>query len=186
MAEPTYAELVGENARLVRENAELRRRCEQYERRISELEDQIRKLTQLLDESTRAAKRQAAPFSKGQPSNPKKPGRKPGEEYGHPSRRLPPPPDQIDETYEALLPEVCPDCGGPVKLSRIADEYPTEFPRRPTNRKVWGVNRTWAQAQSILMSVPQTCRQQRRDGLKFISQTLCGRRTRLALLPAGP
>ena len=129
MAKPTYAELT-------RENAELRRRCEQYERRIGELEDQVRKLTHLLEESTRAAKRQAAPFSKGEPkSNPKKPGRKPGEDYGQPSRRQPPPPDQIDETYEALLPEVCPHCGGPVEPSHIDHQYQTEIPRRPIYRR---------------------------------------------------
>jgi hypothetical protein len=36
-----------------------------------------------LDEATRAGKRQAAPFAESQPKpNPRKPGRKPGKDYG--------------------------------------------------------------------------------------------------------
>jgi transposase len=43
------------------------------------------------------------------------------------------------------------------------------------NRKVWGGNRTWvgARAQSVLMSVLETCRRTGRSGLEFVSQTLC-------------
>jgi transposase len=42
------------------------------------------------------------------------------------------------------------------------------------NRKVWGGNRTpvGAQAQSVLMSVMETCRRQTRSALDYISQTL--------------
>jgi transposase len=42
------------------------------------------------------------------------------------------------------------------------------------NRKVWGGNRTpvGAQAQSVLMSVLETCRRQTRSALDYISQTL--------------
>lgn len=45
------------------------------------------------------------------------------------------------------------------------------------NRKVWGGNRTWrgAQAQSILMSVLQTCHQQALDAIAYLSRTLCSR-----------
>jgi transposase len=121
MAKPTYAELA--------------RRCEQYERRIQELEDQVRKLTQLLEEATRATKRQAAPFSKGKPkTDPKRPGRKAGSLYGRASRREPPSLDEIDETYDAPLPAACPHCGGSVKRTRIADQYQTEIPRTPIYR----------------------------------------------------
>jgi len=49
------------------------------------------------------------------------------------------------------------------------------------NRKVWGGNRTWAgaRAQSILMSVLQTCRQQSLSGLHFVSQLLRSQKIRI-------
>jgi transposase len=57
-----------------------------------------------------------------------------------------------------------------------ATNWRAEQALRPAvvNRKVWGGNRTVAgsQAQAILASVLQTCRQQRRDALEFLSQTL--------------
>ena len=42
------------------------------------------------------------------------------------------------------------------------------------NRKVWGGNRTeaGAQAQGILTSVLQTCKQQAKQAVDFVSQTL--------------
>ena len=123
MAKPTYAELA--------------LRCEQYERRIQELEAQVRKLTQMLEEATRATKRQAAPFSKGKPkANPKRPGRKAGKQYGQASHRAAPSADQIDETYEARLPRTCPGCGGSVKCVHVADQYQTEIPRKPIRRRI--------------------------------------------------
>ena len=71
-----------------------------------------------------------------------------------------------------------------------ATNYRAEQAMRPAavNRKVWGGNRTaaGAAAQSILMTVLATCRQQLRDTLPFLAHTLCGRPPRLALLPAGP
>ena len=61
-------------------------RCAVLERRVAELERQlaaalarIGERERLLDQRTRDAKRQAAPFSKGAPKEtPQKPGRKPG------------------------------------------------------------------------------------------------------------
>jgi transposase len=108
--------------------------CRERERRIAELEGEIAALKQSLEQAVRAGKRQAAPFSKGPPRmSPKKPGRKPGNDYGKKGQR--PPPDAIDETYEAPLPEVCPDCGGPIDETRIAQQYQTEIPRRPLHRQ---------------------------------------------------
>ena len=45
------------------------------------------------------------------------------------------------------------------------------------NRKVWGGNRTWrgAKAQSVLMSVLQTCHQQALNMIEYLSRTLCSR-----------
>jgi transposase len=71
-----------------------------------------------------------------------------------------------------------------------ATNHRAEQALRPAvvNRKVWGGNRTdpGAQAQSILMSVLRTCRQQGRDALTFISQILCGQQPELTLQPQGP
>ena len=68
---PTYEELSQDNAELLRRIAEQERQIAGLNRRIAELE-------KLLDELRRRAKRQAAPFSKGEPSaDPKRPGAKP-------------------------------------------------------------------------------------------------------------
>ena len=54
--------------------------------------------------------------------------------------------------------------------------WPAEQAIRPAvvNRKVWGGNRTetGARAQSVLMSVLETCRRQVRSALDYVSQTL--------------
>jgi hypothetical protein len=69
--------------------AELEKRDAQREARMVALEEKVRELS-------RSSKRQAAPFSKGPPqTDPKKPGRKGGEDYGTVSRRAIPP--VIDE-----------------------------------------------------------------------------------------
>ncbi len=113
--------------RLEREGAELRRE-------VASLRDQVEHLTSLLDEQRRAGKRQAAPFAKQPPkSEPKKPGRKPGKDYGTKAHRQPP--EQIDETYEAPLPDACPDCGGPIAETHIDQQYQVEIPRRPIHRQ---------------------------------------------------
>ena len=108
--------------------------CPVLRRRIEELEAKVEQLTRLLEEQRRAGKRQAAPFSKGPPKDkPKKPGRKGGENYGNKGHR--PPPDTIDETYEAPLPEVCPNCGGAIDETGVQQQYQTEIPRRPIYRQ---------------------------------------------------
>ena len=87
--------------------------CQALQRRLRDLQAENERLRRQLDEATRARKRQAAPFAKGQPTGqPKKPGRKPGQDYGTKAHRLPPTPDQINEVHEAPLPDRCPDCGG--------------------------------------------------------------------------
>ena len=71
-----------------------------------------------------------------------------------------------------------------------ATNYRAEQAMRPAavNRKVWGGNRTQAgaHAQSVLMTLLWTARHHGRDTLALLSNLLCGRRPRLALLPAGP
>jgi transposase len=64
--------------------------CRALERRVAELEAHVEHLTRLLDQQRRAGKRQAAPFAKGPPrGQPKKPGRKPGADYGTKAHRPP-------------------------------------------------------------------------------------------------
>jgi hypothetical protein len=90
-------------------------RCAVLERRIAELEARVRELERLLSEAVRATKRQAAPFSKSAPkTNPKTPGRKPGEDYGTQAFRTLPdgPPDQI---IPVNAPKRCSSCGGRVR-----------------------------------------------------------------------
>ena len=63
----------------------------------------------------RAGKRQAAPFSRGAPkANPKKPGRRSGEDYGPKAHRAVPT-RLPDREVVAPLPGRCPDCGGEVE-----------------------------------------------------------------------
>jgi transposase len=108
--------------------------CLRLEREVADLRSQVEHLTRLLDEQRRAGKRQAAPFAKGAPqSKPKKPGRKPGKDYGTKAHRQPP--EQIDEAYEAPLPDACPDCGGPLQETHIDHQYQVEIPRRPIHRQ---------------------------------------------------
>jgi len=111
-------------------------RCAVLERRIAELEARVAQLERLLEQATRTAKRQAAPFSKGRPKpHPKPPGRKPGPDYGTPAFRAAPPAERIDETHEAALPGQCPACGGTVQETHVATQYQVEIPRRPIYRR---------------------------------------------------
>ena len=111
--------------------------CERLQRRVNDLEQQVAKLAAALEEARRAGKRQAAPFRKPGPKrHPKKPGRKPGENYGEHQRRAVPAPEQIDETYEAALPERCPDCGGThLTETSVQPQYQIEIPRRAIQRQ---------------------------------------------------
>jgi transposase len=112
------------------------------ERRVAELERQlaaalarIAELERLLDQRTREAKRQAAPFSKGSPKpHPEKPGRKPGNDYGTQAfRRLPDrDPDQV---IDVPLPKACPRCGGRTREEHVARQFQVEIPRQPLLRR---------------------------------------------------
>lgn len=91
-------------------------------------------LRRQLEEARRAAKRQAAPFSKGSPrTNPKTPGRKAGAHYGPRAHR--PPLSRIDEHLEAPLPPRCPDCSGALEEIDTASQDQVEIPRRPIFRR---------------------------------------------------
>jgi transposase len=109
-------------------------RCQQLQRRVTALEARVVKLQQQLDDCQRAGKRQAAPFAKGPPQpEPKKPGRKPGKDYGTKAHRQPP--KHIDEFHEAPLPDCCPNCGGPIDETHVDHQYQVEILRKPITRQ---------------------------------------------------
>ena len=65
--------------------------CQALQRRLRDLQAENERLRRQLGEATRAGKRQAAPFAKGTPKpEPKRPGRKPGLDYGPKAHRHPP------------------------------------------------------------------------------------------------
>lgn len=107
--------------------------CARRDRRIADLEARLAALEVRLRELSRAGKRQAAPFSKGPPkADPRKPGRKSGDDYGtQASRSIP---TRIDEVLEAPLPGHC-DCGGTIVPDKVEHQYQTEIPRRPIHRQ---------------------------------------------------
>lgn len=117
---PTYEELL-------QENAELRRRVEEQERQIANLKRRIADLEKLIEEVRRRGKRQAAPFSKGEPSDaPKRPGRKAGDQYGKQATRAVP--EQVDETVVVGCPLYCEHCQGKVTLQGEARQYQIDLP----------------------------------------------------------
>src|SRR6195952_2874506 len=81
-------------------------------RQIEQLRAEVGRLKAESEQSKRAGKRQAAPFSKGSPkADPKRPGRK----AGHPpSHRTAPPPEQVDRAIEVPMPPQCPECHTPL------------------------------------------------------------------------
>src|SRR5438034_298351 len=80
--------LENENEKLRRENEKLRHEKELVEKEKEKLRQERDRLKDELDLARRAAKRQAAPFSKGEPkTDPRRPGRKPGVRYGRKGHR---------------------------------------------------------------------------------------------------
>lgn len=97
------------------------------ERKIEGLQAENERLRRALEEALRAAKRQAAPFSRRNPkAQPQKPGRKAGKNYGRRYRREIP--ERVDEVVEVPLPSRCPECGGGVEESGVVSQYQTEIP----------------------------------------------------------
>jgi len=88
---------------------------------IRELTEQIAQLRAEIEDLKRSGHRSAAPFSKGKgKSNPKPPGRKPGQgdfRFRAAPQRAP------QEVILAEVPSRCPDCGG--KLERVAEDWAT-------------------------------------------------------------
>src|SRR5512147_3129498 len=100
--------------------------------RVDELAAENAALRVQLEQRARDAKRQAAPFSKGQrKAQPQPPGRKPGQ--GHFAFRTLPRPDQWTALpIEVRLPEpICPCCGEALREQRVDFAAITEIPAQP-------------------------------------------------------
>jgi hypothetical protein len=116
----TITELQTDNERLRARTAQLQTDNEALRSRIVELETKVAA-------ERRAGKRQAAPFSKGEPkADPQKAGRKSGEAYGRKARRAVP--DHVDEVVVVPAPAVCPGCGGAVALEDSACQWVEDIP----------------------------------------------------------
>jgi transposase len=123
----TYEELVKVNSELLGRAGDSQRLVEQQQRQIERQQRRIDELEKLIEDLRRRGKRQAAPFSKGEPKDqPKPPGRKPGAEYGKQAVRAVP--QTIDERLTVDCPLWCPDCHGRVRLSGKKSQYQIDLP----------------------------------------------------------
>ena len=118
-------------------NPEESRQAEIIEKLTKEnerLQAEIERLRKQLEEALRSLKRQAAPFSKGKPkSDPKRPGRKGGADYGHRAFRAVP--DRVDEKIAVPLPKRCPDCGGQVIHDSTQPQFQEDIVRQTIVRR---------------------------------------------------
>jgi transposase len=107
---------------------ELKKQVESLRDRLEKVLAENERLRKELDEALRALKRQAAPFSRGQPKrNPKRPGRKPGSSYGRQALR--PAPKRIDEEIAVPLPQNCVGCGGSVRYRGTRPQFQEDIVR---------------------------------------------------------
>jgi transposase len=117
----------GDTTRLARDNAVLRAEVDRLVRENQRLQARIRELAGQVEELRRAAKRQAAPFSKDRPArSPRRPGRKPGAAYGRRGRR--PVPERVDRVVTVALARVCPHCGEELQVERVACQWQEDLP----------------------------------------------------------
>src|SRR2546425_11496305 len=115
---------------LLKENRSLR---EQLKKAQAETE----RLRKLLEEALRSLKRQAAPFSKGEPkSNPNRPGRKSGSDYGQRAFRAVP--KRVNEEIAVPLPKKCPHCGGRVVHDDTQPQFQEDIVRQTIVRRFEG------------------------------------------------
>jgi transposase len=123
--------LAAENELLWDELTRVTGECERLRARAAKLEG-------LLEEARRAGKRQAAPFSRGEPKRkPGRPGRRSGEEHGRHGHRRPP--EEVDEELDAPLLGRC-ECGGEICEERIEWQYQDELPEPRRVRRRFAVH----------------------------------------------
>jgi transposase len=134
-------ELAEELGRTRRERDQAQKESEHRQKQLERLREEVQRLREEnqrlredLEAAQRAAKRQAAPFSRGKPkANPQPSGRKSGAAHGPHSHR--PIPDHVDEEIPVAAPERCPDCGGPLTIERVDTQYQEEIVRRTYVRR---------------------------------------------------
>src|SRR6266540_546866 len=98
------------------------------------LQAEIERLRKQLEEALRSLKRQAAPFSKGRPKpDPKRPGRKPGAQYGERAAR--PVPARVDQEIPVPLPQNSLCCGAPVIYEDTKPQYQEDIVRQTIVRR---------------------------------------------------
>jgi len=121
------AALSAENEQLWGEVVRLSSEKERLQARVGRLEGQ-------LEEARRAGKRQAAPFSRGEPKSvARRPGRRSGDDHGKHGHREPP--GEVDEQLDAPLRARC-ECGGEIEHERSEFQYQDEVPEpRPVRRR---------------------------------------------------
>src|SRR5688572_964501 len=113
---------------------DLRELVGRLERENQQLRGEIEKLKKIVESLEQAAKRQAAPFSKGKRKpDPQKCGRKPGDEYGKKGFRRAP--KKVDEIHRAPLPSACPECAGDVEFLKLEHQFQVEVPCKPVHRR---------------------------------------------------
>lgn len=127
-------ELAQELRRVLEQRDQALQDKQRLESENARLREELERLQKELEAAQRAARRQAAPFSRGQrKSPPKSPGRKPGARYGTHHRR--PVPERVDEEIAVPVPAQCPACAGPLTLERIEPQYQEEIVRRTRVRR---------------------------------------------------
>jgi transposase len=118
--EREHDRLEAERERLHTENDRLRVERE----RLQEVNERLRAEVEAL---RRAGKRQAAPFSKGDPQpDPERAGRKSGAAHGRHAHRRPP--ERVDQIVTVGLPDHCPGCGGELVLERVVPQHVEDLP----------------------------------------------------------
>jgi transposase len=118
----------GQREQARKENEQLKEENQRLQKENQRLQKENQRLREGLEAAQRAAKRQAAPFSRGKPKpNPQPPGRKSGAAHGPHSHR--PIPDRVDEEIQVAAPAKCPDCGGPLTVERVDTQYQEEIVR---------------------------------------------------------
>ena len=112
----------------------LRKDRDATQRRLDKALAEIERLRKQLEEALRSLKRQAAPFSKGGPKpNPKRPGRKPGAQYGERASR--PVPARVDQEIPVPLPQNSLCCGAPVIYEDTKPQYQEDIVRQTIVRR---------------------------------------------------
>jgi transposase len=123
--------LAVENEQLWAEAVRLTTENERLRARVAKLEGE-------LEEARRAGKRQAAPFSRGEPKQrPGRPGRRSGDDHGRHGHREPP--GEVDEELDAPLWPRC-ECGGEIEQDRIEYQYQDELPEPRRVRRRFAVH----------------------------------------------